>query len=155
MTVRHRSVGLVVAKAFAWATLSGAANPQDPRQPKDKIHEVRVKDGLTIQDKLAVGDDRDKKLKDSYCKVYLVRMTADKTYVIRMNAADQDKIDAVLRVEDKGGKELAFNDDDPNENTLNARIDFNCPKDGVYRVIATSLNDNETGDYTLLIKQAK
>jgi len=138
---------LAVATVLAGAALSGTAAPQ-----KDKIHEVRVQDGLTIKDKLAVGDDRDREAKDCYCKVYLVRMHADKTYVIRMNAANENMIDAVLRVEDKDGKELAFNDDAPGENTLNSRIDFKCPRDGVYRVIATSLADNQTGDFTLLIK---
>jgi len=72
-----------------------------------------------------------------------------------MNAADQKEIDSVLRVEDAAGKQLAFNDDAPGENTLNSRIDFACEKDGTYRIIATSLNDNATGNYTVLIKMAE
>ncbi len=154
MTKYGWCVGLL-AVAFGCSALSAAATPQAAQKQKDKIHEVRVKDGLTVKDKLDVGDDRDKKFKDSYCKVHLVRMTAGKTYVIRMNAEDEDKIDSVLRVEDAKGKELAWNDDAPGEMTLNLRIDFKCAKDGVYRISATSLNDNETGNFTLTVKLAE
>jgi len=104
---------------------------------------------------LANTDNRDPSLKNCYCKMYLVKMAAGKTYVIRMNAKSQQEIDAVLRVEDATGKELAFNDDAPGENTLNSRIDFKCPQDGVYRVYCTSLRPNQVGDFTLFIKLTK
>jgi len=121
---------------------------------KKKVHEIGG-DGLTIENKLANTDDRDPTAKDCFCKVYLVKMSADKTYVIRMNAKNTKEIDAVLRVEDAKGKELAFNDDAPGEMTLNSRIDFKCPQDGVYRVYCTSLNPNAVGDFTMIIKLAK
>ena len=68
-------------------------------------------------------------------------MKAKKKYTIRMNAPNQDILDSMLRVENAAGNELGFNDDAFGEPrpTLNSRIDFTCPQDGVYRVIAINL----------------
>lgn len=139
----------VVCAALLWPTISQAI-PQE----KDKAHDIRVGDGLKIESKLTTDDARDKKHTDSYCKVFLVKMTKDKLYTIRMNAQNQQEIDTVLRVEDAQGKELAYNDDAVGEKTLNSCINFYCKADGVYRVITTSLNENDTGNFTLLIKLA-
>ena len=119
-----------------------------------KIYSVGL-NGLTIVDKLADGDPRDTVRVQSYCKIYSVRLVGGKMYTIRMNAQDWNEIDAFLRLEDANFKQLAFNDDAPGEKTLNSRIDFFCPKTGVYRVIATSLVPNEVGNFTLTINRAK
>jgi len=153
------AVTVLACVVLTWPTPSQAVQDekkQDDKKQDDKkkVHEIGG-DGLTINSKLANTDDRDPTAKDCYCKVYQVKMSAGKTYVIRMNAKDQKAIDAFLRVEDSGGKELASNDDAPGENTLNSRIDFKCDKDGVYKVYCTSLNPNEVGDFTMIIKLAK
>ena len=128
---------------------------KDKEKVKKKIYEVKGDDGLKIEGKLTDTDDKDKKQTESYCKVYLVKLVKGKNYEIRMNAADMQALDTWLRVEDAKNKELAFNDDADGENTLNSRIDFECKEDGVYRIIATSFNPGATGDYTVLVKEAK
>jgi hypothetical protein len=125
------------------------------KEKKQKVYEVKGDDGLKIEGKLADTDDRDKKQVNSYCKIYLVKLVKGKNYEIRMNAADTQQLDTWLRVEDAKGKQLAFNDDAEGENTLNSRIDFECKEDGTYRIIATSFNQDATGDYTVLVKEVK
>src|SRR5205085_1788915 len=84
-----------------------------PIQGKAKVHEVPAGDGLSINDSLTVNDPKDRIQQDSHHKVFLVKLTAGQNYVVRMNAADQDDLDAFLRIEDSGGKALAANDDAP------------------------------------------
>jgi len=140
-----------VALALGCAAILLPAASQAVEKEKDKVFEVKGE--LVIKGALADTDPFDKLLKKSYCKVYLVKMTAGKTYVIRMNADDMMVIDAFLRVEDSAGNQLAFNDDAPGEMTLNSRIDFVAPKDDIYRVYATSLFGPRTGGFTVIIKE--
>jgi len=59
-------------------------------------------------------------------------------------------LDPYLRLEDAAGKELA-KDDDGGEG-LNARIRFDCPADGTYRIICTTFAGG-VGLYELAAKQ--
>lgn len=151
------AIGALVIAATLYPTTGSAVQQKDKdkEKVKAKIYEVKGDDGLKIEGKLAETDAKDKKQQNSYCKVYLVKLAKGMKYEIRMNAADSQQLDTFLRVEDAKGKQLAFNDDAPGENTLNSRIDFECKEDGVYRIIATSFNDGETGDFTVLVKMAK
>ena len=45
--------------------------------------------------------------------------------------------DPLLRLENAAGIQLAENDDAPGEKGFDSRIDFTCPQDGVYRVVAS------------------
>jgi len=147
-------MGLLVVVALSGAALPWANASSPVQKDKAKVHEIGAGNGLKIESALTVNDPKDRVQKDSYSKVFLVKLTAGTNYVLRMNAKDEDELDAFLRVEDAAGKELAFNDDADGENTLNARIDFKCEKDGTYRVICTSFNEAETGNFTLLVKRA-
>jgi len=150
MMTRNWRLGLVAVTACACALLIGTATSRAVQG--DKVHEVG-KDGLKIDGKLTTNDPRDAVRSNSYAKVYLVKLQKDKVYTIRLNSPDQMALDPWLRIEDDKKKELAFNDDDFEEKTLNSRIDFKAPADGTFRIIATSFGDNQTGDYTLLIKE--
>jgi hypothetical protein len=158
MTRRVVRVAVLASLALAcvcWAAAAPAQDKKDKGGDKErKVYEVPGGDGLKIEGKLTANDDRDKVQQQMYCKVYLVRLAAGKTYTVRMNARDECEIDAYLRIEDEKGNQLSANDDAPDENTLNSRIDFQCTKDGVYRVIATTFVPNETGDFTVLVKIA-
>ena len=140
--------------ACAGLLLPASAKPVDKSKDKGpKVYEVPAdKDGLKIEGTLTDKDDKDKVLKNCFCKVYLVKMSKDKKYTIRMNAANMNEMDTVLHVEDSEGKQLAINDDAPGEMTLNSRIDFAAPKDDTYKVVATTLVP-ATGNYTVLVKQ--
>lgn len=80
-------------------------------------------------------------------KVYKVKLKPGK-YDVRIQSTD---IDPVLVVQDKNGKQLAFNDDAEGEG-LNSRLQFQAPKDDTYTIVAASLKG--AGDFTLSIDQA-
>ncbi len=97
---------------------------------------------------LSPDDAKDKVTKHPQ-HVHTVKMKAGQMYQIDLVSK---AFDAYLRVEDASGKELAQNDD-RGAGTLDSRIYFKVPKDGTYRLIATSF-DGKTGPYTLTAKAA-
>ncbi len=99
--------------------------------------------------KLTANDTLDKK-RNAASKVYVVRMKAGSAYTIDMVSS---QFDSYLRLEDKGGKELA--EDDDSGGMLNAQIVFACPRDGEYHVICTAYAAGGIGDYTLTVKSRK
>src|SRR4051794_23975264 len=76
---------------------------------------------LNKNDELKDTDEKDTKqfLMDSPRKVYKIKLVEGKTYQLDLKSMD---FDAVLRIEDAAGKEVAFNDDAPGEKTLDSRI---------------------------------
>ncbi len=103
---------------------------------------------LSKNDSLSSDDGKDTKLENSYRKTYKVKFAEGKTYQLDMKSKD---FDAVLRIEDADGKEVAFNDDAPGQNTLDSQIVYKATKGGEYTVVATSLGANETGAYALTV----
>jgi thiol-disulfide isomerase/thioredoxin len=101
---------------------------------------------VRIESKLTNDDPKDKK-RNAASKVHMVRMKAGKTYTIDMVSKE---FDSYLRLEDKDGKEL--DEDDDSGGDLNARIIFNCTKDGEYRVICTAYAAQGIGNYVLTVK---
>jgi thiol-disulfide isomerase/thioredoxin len=88
-----------------------------------------------------------------FSKTHEAQLKATMVYVIDMISKE---VDAIVRLEDDKGKEVALDDDEGG--FTNARIVFKCPKDGVYRVICTSFPSNKEdqglGSYTLIIRKA-
>src|SRR5262245_41195248 len=82
---------------------------------------------IKIEGKLSTDDPKDKK-RGTPCKVHMVQMKAGNTYTIDMVSTE---IDSYLRLEDKDGKQL--DEDDDSGGNLNARMVFNCTRDGEYR----------------------
>ncbi len=107
---------------------------------------LRKQTSLTAKDKL--DKDRPKLGPKRFMKMEEVQLMGGNTYVIEMNA---DKLDAYLILEDTKGKVLAEDDDSGGKD--NARIVFHAPNDGPYRIIATTFNPEETGDYTLIVRR--
>jgi thiol-disulfide isomerase/thioredoxin len=108
---------------------------------------------IKIEDKLTTDDPKDKKV-GSYSKVHPLKFEGGKAYVIDMVSKD---VDSILRLEDKTGKELAFDDD--GGGFPNAKIVFKCPKEDEYKVICTSFpkpeqNLKQVGNYTLTVRLA-
>jgi WD40 repeat protein len=129
--------------------LTRKAGPPDQWQ-RDKIYEVPSGANLTLASRLVGSDERDRGLPKAHRKVFQVRMTAGDRYTLRMKAADPARVDPVLRLLDATGKELAFNDDEA-PGVVDARVDFRCPRDGVYQVVTTNRLPDSTGAFTLLI----
>jgi thiol-disulfide isomerase/thioredoxin len=106
---------------------------------------------LSKTEELTEKDDMDSKLKNSYCKVYKVKMNVGKAY--RIDLASK-AFDTFLRVENAAGKELAFHDDVDYPTNTNSRLIFQAPKTEEYRIIATSFTPKATGEFTLEVKAA-
>jgi hypothetical protein len=102
------------------------------------------------QDRLTNADLPDKIRKNVPSKTYQVKMLAGKTYQIDMVSAE---VDSYLRLEDNAGVQLAADDD--GGGNLNSRITFVCPRDGEYRITATSATNirPRTGSFLLTVVQ--
>jgi len=102
-----------------------------------------------VEGKLTKDDPTDKVLKNRPFKAFDYKMKSGTIYVIDMKGPD---IDAVLRLENPEGKQVAFNDDAEPGKTLDSRIVYKAPKDGTYKIIATCL-DERLGGFTLTARQ--
>ena len=108
------------------------------------VGKIELKDGKAeVKGKLAEGDPKDVGKTESYCKIYSIKLEAGKSYEITCRSA----LDNWLRIEDAKGKQLA--EDDDSGGGTDAQIIFDCKADGEYRVIVTSFEPVETGDFVL------
>jgi serine protease Do len=100
-------------------------------------------------DKLRADLTQRKLDKACFHKVHTLKMTPGSTYTIDLESND---FDAYLRLEDPSGKQLA--EDDDSAGKLNSRIVFTPEVEGVYRIIVTTCDPDQTGAYRLSIYQA-
>jgi hypothetical protein len=101
--------------------------------------------GLSVTSQLAASDPVDPG-RGSFTKIYNVKLTVGRRYVIDLISGDYD---AYLRLEDSRGAQLAANDD--NRVSLNSRIEFQPARTDTYRIIATSLGAGFVGKFTLWV----
>jgi hypothetical protein len=132
---------------------SYAASPR----PDDVVAQVRkylqdsppsflaTKSPIRIEDRITPDDERDASGQKHPSKTYAFQMASGVRYVINLTSTD---FDAYLRLKDDQGVELARDDDSGGD--LNAQITFQAPKDGIYRVVATSFN-GKTGHFALTV----
>ncbi len=80
---------------------------------------------------------------------YPIKMLAGRTYVIDVESA---RFGTLLRLESNEGKVVAENDR-LNPTTPISRIVFAAPRDGAYRIVATSLPPGGTGTYTVTVRE--
>ncbi len=97
---------------------------------------------------LSDADPLDRLRTESYHKVHTVKLQAGMEYTIDLKSHE---FDSFLRLEDAKGRNLKQDDDSGGD--LNARIVFRAPSDGDYRIIVTSFESGETGEYTLVVRQ--
>jgi len=142
----HFELQIITAQAKTGKyALTVRAQPLGVRKDPPNVHHVD-KGGLAIESSLNNMDPLDR-VRRKYCKVFEVRLEANKTYTIDMISR---QFDTYLRLEDANMKQLA-QDDDGGEG-LNARIHFRAQADGVYRVITTSFG-LATGTFTLKVRE--
>jgi WD40 repeat protein len=121
--------------------------------PPSSVVSIPLEDGLgQVKDRLASTDPKDRVLIGSACKTYSVELAGGSFYYIDMSAATAgtNRLDCNLRVEDAEEKELAQN---AASGQARARILFSCPRDGHYRLIATTSRE-QLGEFALLIRKA-
>jgi S1-C subfamily serine protease len=107
------------------------------------------------EDKLAANDPKDL-VQPGHHKMFKVPMKAGKTYVIDMvasaDAAGQvPSFDPYLRLEDPRG--IRLDEDDDSGGGLNSQILFHPLADGEYRIITTTFGPDQTGDFTLTVRE--
>jgi tetratricopeptide (TPR) repeat protein len=112
-----------------------------------ELEKQQAKVLASFKDQLMKADRKDKPLDQLPHKIHEVKLVAGKSYAIEMGRVDE--FDPFLRLEDSAGRELDNNDDGGED--LDARILFSPPKDGTYRIIATTLS--RAGEYRLWVRE--
>lgn len=116
---------------------------EDP--PPRPINDTAV---LRVTGQLTAKDPLDKLQSKSFHKVHVVKLMANVDYIIDLSSAD---FDSYLRLEDAAGKKLAEDDDSGGD--VDARIAFRPTADGDYRIIVTSFDPAEVGNYSLVVRK--
>jgi peroxiredoxin len=107
---------------------------------KGKDVEFQVKGKLT-------KDDPTDAQRNGPMQTHVVRLKAGKAYTIDMVSTEMD---SYLRLLDSKGNQI--DEDDDGGGNLNARIVFNCSRDGDYKIVATTVGANVYGNYALTVK---
>ncbi|MBI3823440.1 MAG: PPC domain-containing protein, partial [Planctomycetes bacterium] len=126
--------------ALAFLTAAHLTPVISKEKDKEKDKEFRV------QGKLGKDDPKDDG-RQGPKQVHTIPMKAGKIYTIDMVSTE---FDSYLRLLDAKGNQLE--EDDDSGGMLNARIIFNCPKDGDYKIVTTTFGPNMMGAYTLTAK---
>jgi thiol-disulfide isomerase/thioredoxin len=105
-----------------------------------------AKELLKVTDKLSNDDPADKVRTQSKCKIHTLKMEAGKGYKIDLRS---DQFDSYLRLEDPTGAQVA--EDDDSGGFPHARIVYQAPKSGDYRIIVTTYKGGATGTYNLTV----
>jgi S1-C subfamily serine protease len=138
-----------LAKGESWGGVLGSVDTVRSAGGK-KVFEK--KDSLSKDDPVipAPSDGAQK----SHFKKYTFRMKAGHTYTIDLISKDKKgtKLDTFLKFESPDGKLIA--EDDDGAGFPNARIVYKAIKEGDYRIIATSFDADQVGDFTLSIFEA-
>ncbi len=109
-----------------------------------------LKDGeWKVEAKLTAADPEDPVGPRNHFKLYSIKMRAGNTYYIDLASGD---FDAFLRVMDGQFRKLA--EDDDSGGGTDSRVVFEPKADGVYHVVATSL-DGQLGSFTLTVRAEK
>lgn len=103
---------------------------------------------LQVDGKLSDDDLKDKVLKKSPHKMHELKVKKGGVYIIDLHSKD---FDAVLRLENSKGKQLAINDD-VNPPALDSRIVIKAKDDDTYQIVATCL-DAKPGAYKLIARR--
>jgi hypothetical protein len=136
---------LVVLLALPAALAQGEAK---------KKKDVKKKEGwLQVEDQLTADLPIYRGQQGKFFKAHPYRMTAGTTYTIdlmRREGGGGGLHDPYLFLEDPTGAVVAQDDD--SGGNLNARIVYRAPLMGTYKIIATDLAPNRTGQYTLMAR---
>jgi hypothetical protein len=140
------SAALAIAATILLASRHSTEAGDKETKLSPAVGKIALKDGTgEIKGKLDAKDPKDASRNESYCKIYTIKLEAGKTYQFDCSS-DWDNW---LRIEDAKGKQLA--EDDDSGGGTDARIIFDCKTAGEYRVIVTSFNAEETGDFTVTV----
>jgi CHAT domain-containing protein/Tfp pilus assembly protein PilF len=126
---RWRVCGLAIVTALAAVSATWADGPP-----------------LVVRGELKATDPPDRVQKRSHVKVHEIELKAGEAILAHLRSVD---FDPMLRVEDAQGKVLGSNDDISAGNITNSRLGFVAPSAGTYRLVVTSFDAGQTGEYLL------
>jgi len=161
------TAALLLALLLSFAP-SGRSRAQDEKKSDDNQKQVaRLQDGednepepretkyirpdkkaFKKQDKLTVNSEKDAGRNGALSQTYVMMLDKGKTYQFDLRST---AFDAFLRILDPNGNQIAYNDDFPGQG-LNSRIILSVATKGQYKVVASSLGGQGTGDYEIEAK---
>jgi len=103
---------------------------------------------LEEKGEITTKDPFDLKMKNSHHKIFKFKMVPGFAYTFDLVSST---FDAFLRLEDADGKMLAENDDGGGEQ--NSRIVYRPSRELEYRIVVTTFEPNQTGNFTFTIRQ--
>jgi serine/threonine protein kinase/formylglycine-generating enzyme required for sulfatase activity len=119
------------------------------RVREQPAREVFKRDGTISPDEDRVAMEGAAEASRLPAKLFLVQLKAGKTYTLAMRSKE---LDAFLVLQDKGGKQLDFDDDSGGgPRGLDARLRFTATQDDTYKVYAASAQG--TGRFSLVIEE--
>jgi hypothetical protein len=126
----------------------------NPIQPKDAPPVAKGKvivsfPKVLLSDKNPLDPAAKSRGVETYARTHPVQLEAGKTYVIEMRQTTDPEFDPFLRLLDPSGKEVAFDDD--SGGGLNARIVYQAKETGQFRIVATTFQPRQTGEYSLTV----
>ncbi len=135
--------GMLVMGAAAAALVgmfAAPANAQDAEIAATAATSGRIAVGQSVTGALEAAGDSD---------WYQVSLRGNQGYRFTLRSADGDGAlaDPLLRLLDASGTEVSVNDD--SGGTLNSRINFTAPADGVYYLDARAFSSEDSGAYVL------
>jgi hypothetical protein len=148
MSFETRLCSLAIFVGVNLYLVSGYAAVAGDKKLTPAVGKIELKDGKgEVKGKLEATDPKDASKNECFCKIYSIKLEAGKSYQIDCTS-DWDNW---LRLEDAKGKQLAEDDDDGGG--TNAQIVFECKTDGEYRIIVTSFEPGEMGDFKVTVAQ--
>ena len=119
---------------------------------------------VRIEDQLGPFDNKDIAFQKGFRKEYLVSLTRDADYFLDLTSPD---FHASLRIEDDQGKDvheiefklfMEYLDTlvgrmETRNGKYNPRAFFKAPRDGIYRIIATTFEKDKGGQFALTVQQ--
>jgi hypothetical protein len=123
-----------------------AAGDQKKQNPEKKKAEPAKP--VVVNDEWINADLKDKVYSNNFCKTYTFKMEKDKSYQIELSA---NNLRAVLRLENSAGTQVAVDFDRFGNQA--AAIVHRASKTEDYQIVATSLNPNAKGKFTLTVKE--
>ncbi|MSQ93581.1 MAG: hypothetical protein EXR98_03385 [Gemmataceae bacterium] len=117
-------------------TLKGEAKPREIG-----------KDGISIMANINKADET---AVAKLGKVYSVQLKAGQNYTIDLASPTMDSYVYLF-----DGKSKLLAEDDDTGGDLNSRISFRAERDGIYHILASTLDGDETGAFTLKVRKGE
>lgn len=114
----------------------------------DKVAEKKKAEDIVVNSELFDQDLKDKVMTNCFCKTYTIKMEKDKSYQIELRSTS---FRAYLRLENAAGQQLATDFD--RFGNQSAVLVHRPTKTEDHNIIATSLNVNAKGKFTLIVKE--